>query len=300
MGFGKNIFNTNYNVGFEGYEFDDFIIVTVPKVGTNFFKSLTKLCGGISYNFRMLNLKQVQFHNNEHLEYYDLDPYFIAHPSESTRSRPKKVYFMYRDPLNKFISALIQDYLRILLNSENLGNFLDGNDWKGNPIIDFILQTNITNTWSITALGDELIEKIKENPNVKLKFEEIDETVLSSYIDFVLRTLISTPNIFKTKHNSSYLHILFVLSLNYKHLSFINIDEVDVFEFFNKKYFNNQYDKSKEFLNYYESGNYIKNLVKKRMEFVQIFTPIDALLGYDYYFYNYLQKGTDESLFIRT
>lgn len=298
MEYQHKLFNNLYQTEFIVNEFEEFIIVNVPKVGSNFFNSLIKKLSGNVYGATFNNFKEVSFvqrHHNQPIDLSKLNKDMFLPSNQQSNPHNKKIYFLYRNPWNKFVSAISQDYFKPFLELSAYGRYNESNnEFEPNPSLENELNMSTIYSQSLRS-KDYLIELIKDkSPHIK-SFKELDTSLFNFLVDSTLRKLDDNPDIINNGHNHPYLHILFLLKQKYNHFEFVDIDEVDILNFINKKYYNNLSLKEETFMRY-ENDNYLKKGIEKHITKERM-VKYTTLLAYDYYYYHYLKDNDDFSLF---
>ena len=296
MEYQHKFFNNLYNVTFTCYEFDEFIIVSVPKVGTNFFHSLASNGKASVYNISFKNYEEVEFSqrstNPVDFNLYDTRMFLPASMQKNPHN--KKIYFLFRNPWNKFVSAISQDYFKPFLDLRTYGFYNKGDDrFYPNPVLELILITYSHST-SINH-HDYLIEQIKDGNQELSSLSVLEDGLFNMIAEFILKRVEDNIDIIHDKHNMPYLHNLFLLKQKYNHFEFIDIDNVNIMDFLNKKYFKSNPIIENEFFKY-ENDPFLKQNLHKKMTKEQ-HVKFNTALSYEYYYYDYLKQNDDSILF---
>ena len=298
----KNIYNTFFKV----FEFKNFIIITTPKGGTNFFHSLarTNPCRVHSISFNSMTEckfgKDDSIHN-QHTEITDrwpeLELDFFRFPKKhdittQQTTESKKIYCIYRDPWKKLISSLSQDYFKQYLDISQFGYIQDG-QLIPNQFLEMELQFHEKYPQSIYQ-KDYIKDALMEGINHFKDFKEFDDYFLSWMLDYNLNKMDLSQ--IDSNHNRPYLHILFLLKLNYIHLNFIDLDSTNILEFLINTH--NITPPSEKDISYYKNDDYLKN---KMNRFIKddgyLNRKFNDRLTYHFYFYNFLKTDNYSNLF---
>lgn len=307
----KDCLKNLYDVTFKLFEFDDFIIVSVPKVGTTFLSSFQqqKKFKYFSATFQSLTKctleHKTEFYNTKSLEdviFPDSDFFRFPIKFDTNTNQPrecKKIYFLYRDPTNRLISGLSQDYFKPWLDVKHYGHITDGK-FVPNQFLEVHLNTHELYPQSLHQtnkqyIADYLINNRDSEQILFKSFSELDDYLISFIVYDTFIKLNKTKKSVYSGHNTPYLHILFLLKLNYNHLNFIDIDEENILDILKK---NHNFNIDESTLTKYENDTKLKSMILTlKRSHPELFHDIENEILPQKYYYNFLKSGEWDTLF---
>lgn len=203
---------------FKIWSTNKFIIITVPKVASRFIERSLKqdslLNSNIVYIDNDLKLKKTEISNLSNEILMDINQI-------NTKKNKKDLLFLYRNPYNKLLSGIAQDFNQNIKEDKFLFNIVvdhyikDNNiDIDENELVNYSSQLIHPDHNPYGNFHNRQAELKSKSTDINVVFEELYEYLINKFIQhsYVERN-------FETIHTHDYLYILY---------TFLNSNDIDL------------------------------------------------------------------------